>query len=78
MNESKLPKSFWAKAAASTCYLISRSPSFALNFKGHEELWLGVPPSLDHLKTFRYIAYVHVNQGRLNLRAFKSTFLGYP
>lgn len=44
LQESGLPKKIWIEVAATTCYLINRSPSMALNFKVPEELW-----SIHHL-----------------------------
>ncbi|KAH9781781.1 hypothetical protein KPL71_008610 [Citrus sinensis] len=38
---SKLPRSFWAEAVTTTCYLVNRSPSAALKFKTPEEVWTG-------------------------------------
>ena len=77
MVDSGLSKRFWAEVVATACYLINRSPSSALNFKTLMELWNKKPPSLSHLKPFGCLAYVHVNQGKFNLRALKAVFLGY-
>ena len=41
-------------------------------------VWSGVKPRLDHLKPFGCIAYIHVNQGKLDPRAVKGVFIGYP
>ena len=78
LADSGLPKTFWADAAATACYLINRSPSTALNFKVPEYMWTGYQPSYSHLRPFGCIGYVHVNQGKLNPRSIKWIFLGYP
>ncbi|KAH9752456.1 hypothetical protein KPL71_014688 [Citrus sinensis] len=75
---SKLLRSFWAKAVTIACYLVNRSPSAALKFKTHEEVWIGVSADYKHLRIFGCIAYVHVKQGKLDLRALKRVFVGYP
>ena len=73
-----LPKVFWAKAISTTAYLLNRCPSTALNFKTPEEVWSGHPPSYDRLRVFGCSAYVHVKKDKLESRAVKCIFLGYP
>ncbi|PON44220.1 Ribonuclease H-like domain containing protein, partial [Trema orientale] len=78
LNQSGLAKSFWAEAAATVCVLINLSPCAAIDFKVPNEMWSGVKPTYNHLRTFGCICYVHTNQGKLNPRAKKAAFLGYP
>lgn len=75
---SKLLRSFWANAVNTTCYLVNRSPSAAIGFKTPEEVWSRRPASYENLRIFRCLAYVHINQGKLDARALKGVFLGYP
>ncbi|KAH9650990.1 hypothetical protein KPL70_026576 [Citrus sinensis] len=42
------------------------------------ELWSGKPADYSHLRIFGCSAYAHVKQGKLEPRAFKCVFLGYP
>lgn len=73
-----VPKGFYGEAAKITCYMINRCPSTALNFKTPQEIWTGKAPSLIHLKVFGCSAYAHVRQDKLEPRAKKFIFLGYP
>ncbi|KAG8367497.1 hypothetical protein BUALT_Bualt16G0078100 [Buddleja alternifolia] len=41
-------------------------------------LWSGHPPDLNRLKVFGCIAYAHFKQDKLEPRALKCIFLGYP
>ena len=41
-------------------------------------MWTGRKPNPTPLKSFGCIAYIHINQGKLNPRACKSMFIGYP
>lgn len=41
LSESGLEEKFWAEAAATSVYLINRTPSSANDFNIPEELWLG-------------------------------------
>ena len=75
---SKLPRSFWAEAVTKICYFVNRSPSAALKFKTPEEVWIGVSADCKHLRIFGCTAYVHVKQGKLDSRALKRVFVGYP
>ena len=73
-----LEKKFWGEAITTACYLINRCPSAAIDFKTPQEKWTGQAPNFDHLKVFGCIAYAHIRQDKLEPRAIKCMFLGYP
>ena len=50
LSNAKLAKSFWGEAVNTTCYLINRCPSSAIEFKTPEERWTGKAPSYENLK----------------------------
>ncbi|KAH9767170.1 hypothetical protein KPL71_011175 [Citrus sinensis] len=75
---SKLPKSLWAEALNTACYLVNRSPSTAIECKTPIELWSGRVADYSKLRIFGCVAYAHVKQGKLEPRALKCRFLGYP
>ena len=75
---SGLSQSFWGEAATTAVYLINRSPSSAINLKTPEELWTGRAPNLKHLRVFGCACYAHQSEGKLEPRALKGVFLGYP
>jgi len=75
---ARLPKVFWREAASTAVYVINRSPSAAIGFKTPYEMWNNHKPSLDHLKVFGCIAYAHEKQGKLEPRAKRCIFIGYP
>lgn len=66
------------EAVHTTCYLINRSPSTALNFKTPQEVWTGKPPSYQNLRVFGCPAFFHVNEGKLEPRSRRGLFMGYP
>ncbi|KAK1423937.1 hypothetical protein QVD17_19248 [Tagetes erecta] len=76
--DSGLPKKFWAEAANTAVYLINRSPSTALDMKTPMEVWSGHKANYNDLKVFGSLVYAHVSQGKLEPRAVKCIFLGYP
>ena len=78
LANASLPLKFLGEAAQTVCYLINRSPSTALDLKTPQEVWTGKAPSLDHLRVFGCSAYAHVKDGKLNKRALKCMFIGYP
>ena len=75
---SGLPKTFWAEATVTACYLINRCPSSAIGFKTPIEVWTGHPAKYETLRTFGCIVYAHIRQEKLEARARKCIFLGYP
>ena len=58
--------------------MINRSLSAAIDFKTPYERWTSYKPSLNHFRVFRCLAYTHVKQGKLEPRANKCPFIGYP
>ncbi|KAH9779279.1 hypothetical protein KPL71_007667 [Citrus sinensis] len=75
---ANLLKHFWAEAVITSAYLINRSLSSALNFRTLQEVWSRKPPDLSNLRIFGSPTYAHINQGKLELRAIKGIFIGYP
>ena len=76
--EAKLSEVFWAEALATTTYTINKSPSNPINLKTSEEMWRGSSSDVSNLKTFGCIAYVHTKQSKVEPRALKCMFIGYP
>ena len=77
ISHSGLSKSFWAKAASTTCYLINHSPNISIDCNIPVEVWSGNPVDYSNLKIFGCPAYSHVNEGKLEPCAKKCIFLGY-
>lgn len=73
-----LSKSFWGEAVVTTGYLINRCPSSAVNFKTPTELWSGKQSDYSSLRVFGCLAYAHVRKDKLDARAVKCFFIGYP
>ena len=73
-----LPKVFWAEAVTTIAYMINRCPSIALNFKTPKKVWSGHPPDYLNLRVFGCSAYAHIRKDKLEPRALKCIFLGYP
>ena len=69
---------FWAEAVTTTAYLINRCHFTALNFKTPKEVWSSHPPDYLKLRIFGYSAYANVKKDKLEYRALKCIFLGYP
>jgi hypothetical protein len=63
-----------------TCYLVNRSPSLALDDKTPHKVWTGKTPSLEHIIVFSCDSYVHVpkeNRSKMDNKANKCIFMGY-
>lgn len=78
LSESGLDKKFWAEAVSTSVYLINKSPSSTMENKIPEELWTSVISNLSRLRRFGCIVYVHSQEGKLDPRAKKGVFVGYP
>jgi hypothetical protein len=80
LSGSGLEQNFWAKAVATACYLVNRSPTSALVGKTPMEVWSGKKPSVRHLHVFGCEAYAHVpkeKRSKLENKAVKCIFIGY-
>ena len=80
LSGARLGQEFWAEAADTTCYLVNRSPSSALEDKTPHEVWTGKKPSLSHLRVFGCDAYVHVpkeKRTKLDNKYERCIFIGY-
>jgi hypothetical protein len=80
LSGAKLGQESWADAVGIACYLVSRSPSSALDDKTPQEVWTSKKPSLTHLKVSGCEAYVHVpkeNKSKLDKKDKKCIFIGY-
>jgi hypothetical protein len=60
LSGAKLGQEFWAEALGTSCYLVNRSPSSALDDKNSHEVCTRKKPSLQHLRVFGCDSYVHV------------------
>nr|GEU59320.1 retrovirus-related Pol polyprotein from transposon TNT 1-94 [Tanacetum cinerariifolium] len=76
--QSGFPKTLRVEATCTAAYLINRSPSTAIEKKTPMEMWSGHPSDYGMLRTFGCVAYLHVQQGKLEPRAVKCVLLGYP
>jgi len=52
LSGAELGQELWAKAVVTTCYLVNRSSSSALDDKTPHKVWNGKKPSLEHLIVF--------------------------
>ena len=72
LSNASLPKYFRAEALAYNCYLINRLPSSAIEDKTPLEAWSEkVAQNYDSLWVFGCLAYYHVKEDKLDLRAKK-------
>jgi transposase InsO family protein len=82
LHRARLPPSFWAEAAFTAVYVRNRCPTRAVHGKTPYEVWTGTKPSIEALRVFGCLAYVHVDDaarrtGKLDGRGFPCVFLGY-
>ena len=79
--QANLPIEFWGECILTAGYLINRTPSVILNGKTPYELLHGKMPSLEHLRVFGCLCYVH-NQDhkgdKFASRSRQCVFVGYP
>ena len=78
MISSNIPKSLWGETVMIACYLVNLTSLAALNGDIPYEKWNGKCANYSILRTFGCAAFTHQNEGKLEPRARKCVFLGYP
>nr|KYP64905.1 Retrovirus-related Pol polyprotein from transposon TNT 1-94 [Cajanus cajan] len=79
--QAHLPIKFWGECVLTAGYLINRTPSIVLHGKTPYEMLYNKPPSLNHLRVFGSLCYVHNRDSKRDKFASRSrrcVFLGYP
>jgi hypothetical protein len=77
LSGAELGQELWAEAVGTSCYLVNRSPSSALDDKTPHKVWTEKKPSLQHLSLFGCDAYVQVpkeNRSKMD-KMLKSVYL---
>ena len=75
-----LLKIFWVEVVNTTIYLINCDPSVSLEHRLTEEVWSEKEVSLNHLKVFGCVSYVHIesnDRSKLDAKVRKCFFIGY-
>lgn len=75
-----LPMKFWAEAVHTAAYIQNRIPTKALENKTPLEAWNGTKPSMNHLKVFGCVCYVHIpdeKRKKWDDKSKKAIFVGY-
>ena len=71
-------KNIMGEAVSTACFLINKCPSTAINMKTPMEKWSNKPADYNGLKVFGCLAYAHIKQDKLQPRALRCIFIGYP
>jgi len=78
LSSAGLSKNIWAEALTYACYLVNRSPSSVIGDKTPLEVWSGkITQDYDLQIVFRYSAYYHDEEDKLDPRAKKGVFVGF-
>lgn len=74
---SGLGREWWVGSIATSCCLVNRSPYSSLDRETPFRIWSGEHADYEKLKLFRFIAYYHVKDNKLDRRVKKAIFLEY-
>jgi hypothetical protein len=80
LKAAGLGKPFWTEAVNTTCYVINRSPSTAIEMKTSMEMWTRKPADYSRLHIFGSSVHVMYNTqevSKLDSKSRKCVFLGY-
>jgi len=81
LNETNLPKYFWADAINTVCYVMNRVLIRPILKKTPYELFKGRKPNIYHLRVFGYKCFIlnngKDNSGKFDSKADEGIFLGY-
>jgi len=81
LNETKLPKYFWANVVSTICYTLNKVLIRPIVKKNPYELYNGKKPNISHLRVFGCKCFVLNNGkeslGKFDAKADETIFLGY-
>ena len=80
MIEKNIPLYYWAEAVNTANYILNRCITSGVHEVTPEECFYGRKPSLEHLKVFGCLAYVHVPtevRSKLDPKVEKCVLVGY-
>ena len=80
MKEKELPTEYWGETIATIVYLINRFPTKSICDKIALEAWSRNKWTVEHLRVFECVAYVHVpkkQRQKLNDKGVKCIFIDY-
>jgi hypothetical protein len=80
MYDQDLPLSLWVETASIAVYIQNRCPHKDLEEKTPKEVFIGKKPSVDHLRIFGSLVYIHIpkeKRTKLEPSGKKKTFVGY-
>src|ERR1700742_2036699 len=81
LNESGLPRTFWADCLAAIVHVWNRLPTSAVYDSTPYQKWYKSKPSVGHIRVWGCVAYVHVQKDKrthLGSHYEKCIFIGYP
>ncbi|CDO75139.1 hypothetical protein BN946_scf184772.g6 [Trametes cinnabarina] len=81
LQESGLPKKYWAEATKYAVHILNRTPTRALagDITPHEA-YTGIKPSVAHIRPFGCKAYVHIpakKRSKFDAKSLECVLLGY-
>jgi Reverse transcriptase (RNA-dependent DNA polymerase)/gag-polypeptide of LTR copia-type/GAG-pre-integrase domain/Integrase core domain len=80
LRHANLEPKYWAESVVTAVYIRNRSPSRTLNNITPYEAWHGQKPSINHLRVFGCLAWVHIPKAKrqkLDPKATLGIFVGY-
>ena len=80
LADAQVPKTFWAEALSTACYIRNRSPTKAVPGQTPYEALYGDKPTVGHFRVFGCTAYAHIakdERQKLDDKSRKCIFLGY-
>jgi len=80
MQSKKLPNIYWDESIRIAVYILNRYPTRRLDKITPYEAWFERKPSLEHMRVFGCLAYVHINdekRRKLDAKSKSCVFIGY-
>lgn len=80
LHDQDLPKFMWGESTKTTIYIQNRCSHRSLDKKTSKEVFAGKKPSVDHLRIFGCLVYIHIQKDKrkkLEPSSVKGIFVGY-